>query len=185
MIDDVAKIFAMLDEELNGSEDHYEIIISGGAVMTLHVNSRRTHDVDVVHGSLTEELLSASSRVAIKLKLRPNWLNNAASSFNQTFELGWKDRSYPIFKGKYLIVKAIANQDLIRAKYISFLSRGFDLEDLINLKPAREEIIRIMTYALSSNVTGRNGFDIILDTDELLEKLNYGPITESERKLSH
>jgi hypothetical protein len=184
MIEDVIKTLTLLDVELNDCEEVYEIIISGGAVMALHVNSRRTHDVDVVHGILTKELLEASIRVAKKLNLRSNWLNDAASSFNKNFELGWEDRSSIIFTGKYLIVKAIANQDLIRAKYISFLTRGFDLEDLVNLKPTREVIIKMLNYSLNNNVTGRNSFDIILDTDELLRKLNYGPITDSERKLS-
>ena len=185
MIEDVIKTLTILDEELKDCEEIYEIIISGGAVMSLYVNSRRTHDVDVVHGSLTKELLDATDRVAKRLKLRSNWLNDAASSFNKDFEVGWEKRATPIFNGKHLIVKAISNQDLIRAKYISFLTRGFDLDDLVNLRPTREEIIKILNYSLSNNVTGRNAFDIILDTDELLRKLNYGPITESERKSSH
>lgn len=181
MIEDVIKTLTILDEELNGCDEVYEIIISGGAVMSLYVNSRRTHDIDVVHGSLTKELLEASDRVAKKLKLRSNWLNDAASSFNKNFEPGWEDRSLPVFNGNHLIVKAIANEDLIRTKYISFLTRGFDLDDLIYLAPKREVIIKLMKFSLSNNVTGRNGFDITLDTDELLRKLNYGPITESER----
>ncbi len=183
MIDDVVKTFTLLDEELRASEEMYEIIISGGAVMSLHVNSRRTHDVDVVHGSLTKELLEASDRVAKKLKLRSNWLNDAASSFNKDFESGWESRAYRIFNGNHLTVKAIANQDLIRSKFFSFLTRGFDLDDLVSLKPSRAEIIKLLKYSLKQNVTGRNDFDIILDTDELLGKLNYGSITDSERKL--
>jgi hypothetical protein len=184
MIEDIIKTLTMLDEELNGYDEVYEIIISGGAVMSLYINSRRTHDIDVVHGILTKELLEASGRVGEKLKLRPNWLNDAASSFNKTFELGWKDRSLPVFIGNHLIVKAISNEDLVRSKYISYLTRGFDIDDLIYLVPKREVIIEMMKYSLSNNVTGRNRFDIILDTDELLRKLNYGPITESERRLS-
>lgn len=182
MIEDVVTTLTLLDEELKDSEENYEIIISGGAVMSLYVNSRRTHDVDVVFGKLTTEIKEASERVAKKLNLRSNWLNSAASSFNsQNFELGWENRSVVIFNGSHLIVKAVANVDLIRAKYISYLTRGFDLDDLVILNPIREDIIKLMKISIALNITGRPTLDIILDTDELLRKLNYGPITDSER----
>lgn len=174
-------VFPLLDQELAVYGRLYLIAISGGAVIALSNNERRTNDVDVVMGDLNDEMILAAEKVGKKLKLKEGWLNKSAESFNADFGLNWENRLRDIYIGKNLIVRAIHEDDLIRSKYFAFLNRGHDLEDLIHLKPARVRIIKLMKEVISENKIPRPRHDICLDTNDLLRDLGLEELKSNEK----
>ena len=81
MIIDPIQVFKCLNDELEVCGHFYKLIISGGAVIALSLNERRTNDIDVVQGDFDEEMIAAANIVAKKMKLKEGWLNKSASSF--------------------------------------------------------------------------------------------------------
>ena len=84
-------VFPLLDHELAVYDGLYRIVISGGAVIALSYNERRTNDVDVVMGDMNDEMTKAADAVGKQLKLKEGWLNKSAESFNADFGLGWEN----------------------------------------------------------------------------------------------
>jgi hypothetical protein len=174
-------VFPLLDHELAVYERLYRIVISGGAVIALSYNERRTNDVDVVMGDMNDEMTKAADVVGKQLKLKEGWLNKSAESFNADFGLGWENRLRDVYIGKHLIVSAIHEDDLIRSKYFAFLNRGLDLEDLVFLNPSRITIIKLMKEAISENKIPRPKHDIFLDTNDLLRELGHEELKSNEQ----
>lgn len=181
MISDPILLLRELDQLLMGGDSHYSLIISGGSVVSLEVRGRETNDIDVVSGNLTEEILNAADILAQKYGLRRGWLNSAASSFNGNFDDGWQDRAVVILHGTNLVVKAISREDMIKTKIIAFYTRGFDLFDVVALKPTRENVLDITIETLAKNLAGRPDHDIAFDCDDLLRELGYEVLDESEK----
>jgi hypothetical protein len=66
------------DQELGILNVRGEVFIVGGAAMAIAYDTRRaTADVDAVFVP-SSEVLTAASRVAEKLNLEPDWLNDGA-----------------------------------------------------------------------------------------------------------
>jgi hypothetical protein len=174
-------VFPLLDQELAVYERLYQIAISGGAVIALSYNERRTNDIDVVMGDINDEMILASKNVGKRLKLKEGWLNKSAESFNADFGLNWENRLRDVYIGKNLIVRAIHEDDLIRSKYFAFLNRGHDLEDLVHLKPTRATIIKLMKEVISKDKIPRPKHDIGLDTNDLLRELGHEELKSNEK----
>jgi hypothetical protein len=174
-------VFPLLDDKLAIYERLYRIVISGGAVIALSYNERRTNDVDVVMGDFNDEMIEAVAQVGKQLNLKEGWLNKSAESFNSDFEIGWENRLKEVYVGKNLIISAVHDDDLIRTKYFAFLNRGHDLEDLLHLKPKRAVIVKLMIEAISGNKIPRHKHDICLDTDDLLRGLGHDELKTTEK----
>ena len=76
----VTRALAELDEELNTLDVRGEVFIVGGAAMAIAYDARRsTADADAVFVPSTEVRLAAS-RVASRLELEADWLNDGAEA---------------------------------------------------------------------------------------------------------
>jgi hypothetical protein len=79
--DGVLRAFHALDEELGRSGTRADVFVVGGAAMAVAYDARRaTADVDAVFVP-TSEVRAAARRVAERLGLDDDWLNDGAKAF--------------------------------------------------------------------------------------------------------
>ena len=78
---DIAKLFALLDEELAITDTHAEVYLVGGAVMCLALGAREaTRDVDAWFRPATL-VREAAARAAMRAAVPADWLNDAVKAW--------------------------------------------------------------------------------------------------------
>ena len=154
-IQDLSKALELLDNELALIGEARELIACGGGVLSvMGVISRQTRDLDVITPTLDSLVLECAARVALKLGLDPEWLNNGPSGFVRDLEKNWELRTEVVFNGKHLTVRALGRRDFIATKLQGLCDRDeFDLEDIVALKPSREEIESLKSWLLLRDVS--------------------------------
>jgi hypothetical protein len=104
-----------LDEELKALNVRGEVFIVGGAAMAIAYDSRRaTADVDAVFVP-SSEVRTAASRVAERLGLEPDWLNDGAKAFMPGEDLN----QIGVYEGQNLSVAAASPQYLLAMKLMA------------------------------------------------------------------
>ena len=155
--------FELLDDFLSaGNSAPVWLVVGGGSALLIQrLSTRQTRDVDVMalrdwEGNiisaypLPEAVKQAAAKVAVEMRLDPDWLNGAASLHG--FDLSllptwfWQEldtREY----GRNLKISFIGRKGLILLKLAAALDRDQrrDLEDLASLRatgPETEECLR-------------------------------------------
>ena len=104
-----------LDEELKILNVRGEVFIVGGAAMAIAYDTRRsTADVDAVFVP-SSEVRIAASRVAERMNLEPDWLNDGAKAFLP----GEDENQIGVYEGQHLSVAAASPQYLLAMKLIA------------------------------------------------------------------
>jgi len=155
LIEDLKSALKFLDQELTLKGEARALVACGGGVLSvMGVISRQTRDLDIITPELDAVLLGCAERVAAQLGLDPEWLNNGPSGFVRDLEKGWELRTETIFSGKCLIVQALGRRDFIATKLQGLCDRDeFDLEDILALKPTREEIESLKPWLLLRDIS--------------------------------
>jgi hypothetical protein len=107
-----------LSDELRSEAQSGELLVVGGAAMALLYNARQTtKDVDVyiVAPEKASILRNAASRVAGKLNLPGDWLNDGAKGFIRGLAIG-----ETVFEADALVVRALAPEQLLAMKLFAW-----------------------------------------------------------------
>lgn len=113
--DGILAAFRALDEELGKSAVRGEIFVVGGAAMALAYDTRRsTVDVDAVFAP-SSEVRTAAARVAQRMDLEPDWLNDAAKAFLP----GDDPARIAVYEGTNLGVAAASPRFLLTMKLLA------------------------------------------------------------------
>jgi hypothetical protein len=126
-----------LSSELEVSDQAHELIIAGGAAIVLLYGARdSTKDVDAVFSNNRME--DAARRVATRLSLPEDWLNDAAKGY-----LHGLARGEVVLQTSALVVRALAPEQLLAMK-LSAWRDDLDVEDarllLSKLVGSKEQI---------------------------------------------
>ncbi len=129
----------LLDEELGAVGVRGEVFVVGGAAMALAYDARRaTVDVDAIFVPAAE-VRRAAARVAERLQIEEDWLNDGAKAFMP----GSDPERIGVFEGDHLSVAAASPRYLLAMKLLaSRLERDQDdirfLYDLCGFSTAEE-----------------------------------------------
>jgi hypothetical protein len=143
------KILKRFDEELIARKEKRSLILCGGSVLiVMDIVDRQTRDVDVVEPELDSTLKEVAKKLATEFGLSENWLNNGPESLRRDLLKNWKKRIVTIFKGKALVLQALGREDLLATKLFAFCDREDDWQDVLKLKPTKDELERLFPWVL-------------------------------------
>jgi hypothetical protein len=109
------RVFKALDQELGRDKTRADVFVVGGAAMAVAFDTRRsTRDVDAIFAP-TAEVRAAARRVAERLHLDADWLNDAAKAIVP----GDDPNKTNVFEGKYLQVAAASPRFLLAMKLLA------------------------------------------------------------------
>lgn len=124
------------------------VVIGGAALNLLGIVHRTTKDCDILHPSLSAEVIEAAQNFAKTRRdagetLADDWLNNGPQSLAALLPSGWQERLVPAFKGQAIELMSLGRLDLLRSKVFSLCDRALDLKDCLALAPTGEELALI------------------------------------------
>lgn len=118
----IVEALELVAEELGDSEEPHELVIAGGAALVLLYGAREsTKDVDVVLSD--RDVQDAAHRVAARLELPEDWLNDGAKGYVHGMTLG-----EILFRSGNLIVRTLASTQLLAMK-LSAWRDDLDIDD--------------------------------------------------------
>jgi hypothetical protein len=139
--------FELLDDELGSMGVEADLFVVGGAAMAVAYDARRaTADVDAVFVP-SKEVRIAALRVAEKLGLEENWLNDGAKGFIP----GEDAERVEVYEGTNLHVAAASPRFLLAMKLMAFrIERDIDdiksLYQICGLTTAEEGVAVLESY---------------------------------------
>lgn len=164
-----------LDNILIQQNKRIRIVICGAFAIQLHGLSRlqRTEDVDSIL-RIEAQFLEIISNIGKKYGLSARWLNDQAATVS--FPEGTIERSKPTGHWKNIDANLIERLDLIKMKASAFSIRRDvtqkDWDDLLLLKPTKDEISEAITFIKSSNVPPVGAtHNMIADFEETINDL--------------
>jgi hypothetical protein len=153
--DILAIALTKLDEELTNRNLKIEIVICGAYALHLSGYSRSEHtlDVDSITQLHSDEIKHIIESIGNNLGIGPRWLNDQASTVS--LPRGILSRAKPIDRWKSIKASLVSREDLIKMKASAFSIRrdytNKDWEDLVLLRPAKEEIESAIEFIKESN----------------------------------
>ncbi len=173
------------DEELAAVAIRGEVFVVGGAAMALAYDARRaTVDVDAIFAPAVE-VRNAAARVAERMELDKDWLNDGAKAFMPGSDA---DR-IGVFEGEHLSVAAASPRYLLAMKLLaSRVERDQDdirfLYDLCGFSTAADGLELVESTYPSHRIAPRVRFlleemfpgrDLQIGRDETLGRDDLGP----------
>jgi hypothetical protein len=188
----IDEIFTALDRQIKVSKGSLlRLIVCGGtALAALGLVFRTTKDVDVL-GKVLETgdgliiqritefprwLIEAAEKVRRDFDLPENWLNlGPASQVESGLPEGFEKRLVRKRYGDNLTIYFISRIDQVHFKLYAAVDRGeYHVQDLMALKPTKEEIDKAVKWVLTQDVS--EAFKSLLK--DFLEGQGYGNIAE-------
>lgn len=172
-------ILPRFDEYLHTHGARFEaIVIGAGALAVLGVITRQTHDFDVLSPTIPDEILKLAREFREQMKaqgvsLDDNWINNGPVSVGKILPKDWPSRVRPLFKGKALTLTTLGQIDFLRTKIDALCQRGTDFEDIVLMKPTKEELLLASEWVKQQD--GNPGWPSWVDgqIQKLSEELGY------------
>lgn len=157
------------------------VICGGSALIATGLVPRTTQDVDVLAmlkdeslvdpEPMPEYLTAAAEATARTLQLSADWLNcGPVDLFRMGLPDGMKERLTRKTIGERLEVYYVSRIDQIFFKLYAAVDRGgYHIEDLLQLKPARKELLAAAKWTMTHDVS--EGFKMMLC--QLLTELGF------------
>ena len=145
---DIQDVALKFDQFLHDNDSSFHAVVIGGAALSLlKVISRVTNDIDVLEPkTLPKKVDQLAKEFAISHHLPPNWLNCGPADVMDYLPKGWQSRTQKIFDGKNLKLKTLGRQELLMTKCWAYCDRERDLDDIIALRPSKDELIKIREW---------------------------------------
>ena len=191
---EIEKVLTALSEQLNAEGiAHLEMLVCGGtALNVLGYVKRTTKDVDVIAfvdknkdgltvlskaHPLKPELIKAAERVKRDFNLPDTWLNaEPASVMDFGLPEGLMDRVKSLTFGENLVIHFLTRLDQIHFKLHAAVdqSGGKHYSDLIELKPAKEELEKAACWSMTHDPS--EGYKTVLK--DFLGKIGYKDVAK-------
>lgn len=167
----IKKALNRLSEILQRSGESRSLLIVGGAALQLLGYHHKTVTTDVDNLlPIDEGLKKFIHQVASELGLNENWLNSNSSSFAQK-NIDYTIDAITILDTGALTVKVVSLENYIELKVRAQIDRGFDLDDIIALKPKKDFLLELR----SKIVREGNHHTYVIDEEfnNIFERLGY------------
>ncbi len=151
MLDESVILMALkrLSELLEDSNESRTLLLVGGAALKLLGFNHKTVTTDIDNLLPMDDVLKmAIKKIAIEMSLHENWLNSHSSSFKDKSIDYMKDAKV-VIETKSLTVNVVSIENFIELKVRAQIDRGFDLEDIIALKPTKDHLLKLKQKILN------------------------------------
>jgi hypothetical protein len=171
--DNLLHALELLDRKLEASAIQIDIIIVGS--MAIYLNDykieRFTEDIDFVGYNETNVFLDLVKEVSRDCELKDDWINSRADTVKPL--PNFEQNLIELDRFTNINAKVINRETIIKMKVYAAYMRGQekDIEDLILLKPNREEIVLGMAHIKMSIIENHNENQYLKFEKELYELL--------------
>lgn len=154
-------------------DERFELVLVGGAALALDGLKNQTVDIDLLlPHPLPEALRNGVAHIARVRKLGPEWINTNVAGVLERCVIklpGYFEEISRSFRvGDNLNVHLIGRQAMISLKlYAATSVVAKHTEDLVQLKPRREEIREAVRFVLSADSTDTRKDDLRMVLEEL------------------
>jgi hypothetical protein len=173
--------------------ERFELIVAGGAAMTLEGFKGQTTDIDLLSPKeLPESIRKGIAHVSRAKKLGPEWLNTSLANMLATSARAVKLPKYfsqisrAIEVGDNLKIGLISRQALISLKlYATTPSYRKHTEDLSNLRPRKKEITEALRFVMSIDDSDPRKVDLRIVMKELgfdFDEIHHSVAKKSKRR---
>lgn len=138
-----------LSELLDESHEARTLLLVGGAALKLLGFHHKTVTTDIDNLLPMDEILkNAVQKIAVEMNLHENWLNSHSSSFSDK-NIDYMKDAKTVIKTNSLTVNIVSIENFIELKVRAQIDRGFDLPDIIALKPTKDHLLKLKQKILS------------------------------------
>lgn len=173
---DILNVLKETADTLQWNGEIIEILLIGGAagMLTGQLPAYRvTQDCDVMSflpKEAQKAVIDASIHVAHKKGLPDNWLSTQAMDALNILPDGWKSRRIHVVSFGKLSIYAVSRSDLLAMKF--YANRPQDRQDIVEMKPSREEIEYIRKYLNMLRVPSRRAdLDQVVSAFKLVDAM--------------
>ena len=145
----ILKALNRLSELLEESNESRTLLLVGGAALKLLGFQHKTVTTDIDNLlPMDEILINAVKKISIEMNLHENWLNSHSSSFSDK-NIDYMKNAKTVIKTNSLTVNIVSIENFIELKVRAQIDRGFDLPDIIALKPTKDQLLKLKQQILS------------------------------------
>ena len=136
----ITKALNRLGELLDEANEPRTLLLVGGAALQLLEYHHKTVTTDIDNLLPIDEILKkAINAVAGEMNIQENWLNSHSSSFALK-NIDYMKGAKTVMDSNSLTVKVVSIENFIELKVRAQIDRGFDLDDIIALNPAKDQL---------------------------------------------
>jgi hypothetical protein len=167
----ILKALNRLSEVLAQKNESRTLLLVGGAALQLLGYHHKVATTDVDNLLPMDDLLKKIvKQIASEMNLHENWLNSSSSAFTQKgidYSLDAKN----VIETDSLSVNIVSIENFIELKVRAQIDRGFDLEDILALKPTKAHLLKLKEKILRE---GNHHVHVIEeDFCQILNRLGY------------
>jgi hypothetical protein len=167
----ILKALNRLGELLAQKNESRALLLVGGAALQLLGFHHKVATTDVDNLLPMDDILKKIvGQIAKEMGLHEHWLNSSSSAFIQK-NIDYSKDAKKIIETHSLTVNIVSIENFIELKVRAQIDRGFDLEDIIALKPTKSQLLKLKAKILSE----KNHHVHIIEEDFslILNRLGY------------